>query len=139
MDKENEIPYRKLVLDYFEGEVYNEWTANAEFEVYETTTTDGYAVYVAKQPDDEEIVSENVFYYDHDIPEIVKDAIINGVDIYIEDGLAEDIYLEEIFEEIFTDKYEDILDELKNELAETFQRADSELGNVIELIEKEYE
>ena len=139
MDKENEIPYRKLVLDYFEGGVYNEWTANAEFEVYETTTTDGYAVYVAKQPDDEEIVSENVFYYDHDIPEIVKDAIINGVDIYIEDGLAEDIYLEEIFEEIFTDKYEDILDELKNELAETFQRADSELGNVIELIEKEYE
>jgi len=54
MKKENKIPYRKLVLNYFEGEVYNEWNANVEFEVYETTTTDGYIVYVAKQPDDEE-------------------------------------------------------------------------------------
>ena len=75
MEKENEIPYRKLVLDYFEGEIYNEWTPSAEFEVYETTTADGYAIYVAKSQQDEEIISENVFYYDHELPEIVKDAI----------------------------------------------------------------
>ena len=139
MKKENKIPYRKLVLNYFEGEVYNEWNASAEFEVYETTTTDGYIVYVAKQPDDEEIVSENVFYYDHDIPEIVKDAIKNGVDIYIDDELADDIYLDEIFEEILADNYEDILNGLKDQLSEENESAENELGNLIELIEKEYE
>ena len=139
MEKGNEIPYKKIVLDYFEGEIYNEWTSSAEFEVYETITTDGYIVYVAKQPDDEEIVSENVFYYDHDIPEIVKDAIINGVDMYIDDELADDIYLDEIFEEILADNYEDILNGLKDQLSEENESAENELGNLIELIEKEYE
>ena len=137
--KENKIPYRKLVLDYFEGEVYNEWTASAEFEVYETTTTDGYSIYVAKQSDDEEIVSENVFYYDHDLPEIVKDAIENGVDIYVEDEISESIYLDEIFEEILADNYEDILDGLKGELTEQGENAEIASVNLIELIEKEYE
>ena len=139
MKKENKIPYRKLVLNYFEGEVYNEWNANVEFEVYETTTTDGYIVYVAKQPDDEEIVSENVFYYDHELPEIVKDTIENGVDMYIDDELADDIYLDEIFEEILADNYEDILNGLKDQLSEENESAENELGNLIELIEKEYE
>ena len=139
MEKENEIPYRKLVLDYFEGEIYNEWTPSAEFEVYETTTADGYAIYVAKSQQDEEIISENVFYYDHELPEIVKDAIINGVEIYIEDGLAEDIYLDEIFEEILADNYEDILDGLKDQLVEENESAVNELAILIELIEKEYE
>ena len=139
MEKENEIPYRKLVLDYFEGEIYNEWTPSAEFEVYETTTADGYAIYVAKSQQDEEIISENVFYYDHELPEIVKDAIENGVNMSIEDGLADDIYLDEIFEEILADNYEDILDGLKDQLVEENESAVNELAILIELIEKEYE
>ena len=139
MEKENEIPYRKLVLDYFEGEIYNEWNPSAEFEVYETTTADGYAIYVAKSQQDEEIISENVFYYDHELPEIVKDAIENGVNMSIEDGLADDIYLDEIFEEILADNYEDILDGLKDQLVEENESADNELAILIELIEKEYE
>ena len=139
MEKENEIPYRKLVLDYFEGEIYNEWTSSAEFEVYETTTADGYSIYVAKGANDNEIVSENVYYYDHELPEIVKDAIENGVDMYIDEEVTDSIYLNEIFEEIFSDHYEDILDELKDQLSEENESADSILGNVIELIEKEYE
>ena len=139
MEKENEIPYRKLVLDYFEGEIYNEWTPSAEFEVYETTTADGYAIYVAKSQEDEEVISENVFYYDHELPEIVKDAIENGVNMSIDDELANDIYLDEIFEEILADNYEDILDGLKDQLSEENESADSVLGNLIELIEKEYE
>ena len=139
MEKENEIPYRKLVLDYFEGEIYNEWTPSAEFEVYETTTADGYAIYVAKSQQDEEIISENVFYYDHELPEIVKDAIENGVNMSIEDGLADDIYLDEIFEEILADNYEVILDGLKDQLVEENETADNELAILIELIEKEYE
>ena len=139
MEKENEIPYRKLVLDYFEGEIYNEWTPSAEFEVYETTTADGYAVYIAKSQEDEEIVSENVFYYDHELPEIVKDAIENGVNMSIEDGLADDIYLDEIFEEILADNYEDILDGLKDQLVEENESAEIASVNLIELIEKEYE
>ena len=139
MEKENEIPYRKLVLDYFEGEIYNEWTPSAEFEVYETTTADGYAIYVAKSQQDEEVISENVFYYDHELPEIVKDAIENGVNMSIEDGLANDIYLDEIFEEILADNYEDILDGLKDQLVEENESADNELAILIELIEKEYE
>jgi predicted peroxiredoxin len=139
MEKENEIPYRKLVLDYFEGEIYNEWTPSAEFEVYETTTADGYAIYVAKSQEDEEVISENVFYYDHELPEIVKDAIENGVNMSIDDELANDIYLDEIFEEILADNYEDILDGLKDQLSEENESAENELGNLIELIEKEYE
>ena len=139
METENKIPYRKLVLDYFDSEIYDEWTDSAQFEVYETTTTDGYGVYVAKLVEDNEIVSENVHYYDHELSEIVKDAIENGVDMYIDEEVADSIYLNEIFEEIFSDHYEDILDGLKDQLSEENESADSVLGNLIELIEKEYE
>ena len=139
METENKIPYRKLVLDYFDSEVHDEWTDSAQFEVYETTTTDGYGVYVAKLVEDNEIVSENVYYYDHELPKIVRDVIEGSASMYIDDEVSESIYLDEIFEEIFADNYEDILDGLKDQLAEENESADNKLGNIIELIEKEYE
>ena len=116
METKNKIPYRKLVLDYFDSEIYDEWTDSAQFEVYETTTTDGYCVYVAKLVEDNEIVSENVYYYDHDLPEIVRDVIESSAGIYMDDEISESIYLDEIFEEIFADNYEDILNGLKEEI-----------------------
>ena len=139
METENKIPYRELVLDYFDSEVYDEWTDSAQFEVYETTTTDGYGVYVAKLVEDNEIVSENVYYYDHELPKIVRDVIEGSAGIYIEDEVSESIYLDEIFEEIFADNYEDILDGLKGELTEQGENAEIASVNLIELIEKEYE
>ena len=140
MEKENKIPYRKLILDYFDTEIYDEYREDAQFEVYETTTADGYGVYVAKQAQDPEIVSENVHYYDHELPEIIRDIIEGGgTTMYIDDEVSESIYLDEIFEEILADNYEDILDGLKDQLAEENESADNKLGNIIELIEKEYE
>ena len=139
MEKENKIPYRKLVLDYFDSEIYDEWTDSAQFEVYETTTADGYGVYVAKLVEDNEIVSENVYYYDHELPAIVRDVIEGSAGMYIDDEVSESIYLDEIFEEIFADNYEDILDGLKGELTEQGENAEIASVNLIELIEKEYE
>ena len=140
METKNKIPYRKLILDYFDTEIYDEYREDAQFEVYETTTADGYGVYVAKQAQDPEIVSENVHYYDHELPEIIRDIIEGGgTTMYIDDEVSESIYLDEIFEEILADNYENILDGLKDQLAEENESADSILGNVIELIEKEYE
>jgi len=139
METENKIPYRKLVLDYFDSEIYDEWTDSAQFEVYETTTTDGYGVFVAKLVEDNEIVSENVHYYDHELPKIVRDVIEGSAGIYIEDEVSESIYLDDIFEEIFADNYEDILDELKGELTEQGESAEIASVNLIELIEQEYE
>ena len=139
MEIENKIPYRKLVLDYFDSEIYDEWTDSAQFEVYETTTTDGYGVFVAKLVEDNEIVSENVHYYDHDLPKIVRDVIEGSAGIYIDDEVSEAIYIDYIFEEIFADNYEDILDGLKDQLAEENFYAERGLGELIKLIEKEYE
>ena len=139
METENKIPYRKLVLDYFDSEIYDEWTDSAQFEVYETTTTDGYGVFVAKLVEDNEIVSENVYYYDHELPKIVRDIIEGSAGVYIEDEVSESIYLDDIFEEIFADNYEDILDGLKDQLAEENENAERGLGELIKLIEQEYE
>ena len=140
METKNKIPYRKLILDYFDIEIYDEYREDAQFEVYETTTADGYGVYVAKQAQDPEIVSENVHYYDHELPEIVRDIIEGGsTTMYIDDEVDQSIYLDEIFEEIFADNYEDILDGLKDQLVEENENAERGLGELIELIEKEYE
>jgi len=139
MNDENKIPYRKLVLNYFDSEIYDEWTDSAQFEVYETTTTDGYGVFVAKLVEDNEIISENVHYYDHELPKIVRDVIEGSAGIYIDDEVSESIYLDDIFEEIFADNYEDILDGLKGELTEQGESAEIASVNLIELIEKEYE
>jgi len=140
METKNKIPYRKLILDYFDTEIYDEYREDAQFEVYETTTADGYGVYVAKQAQDPEIVSENVHYYDHELPEIIRDIIEGGgTTMYIDDEVDQSIYLDEIFEEILADNYENILDGLKDQLAEENESADNKLGNIIELIEKEYE
>jgi len=139
MNDENKIPYRKLVLNYFDSEIYDEWTDSAQFEVYETTTTDGYGVFVAKLVEDNEIISENVHYYDHELPKIVRDVIEGSAGIYIDGEVSESIYLDDIFEEIFADNYEDILDELKDQLAEENFYAERGLGELIKLIEQEYE
>ena len=139
MKKESKIPYRKLVLNYFDSEIYDEWTDSAQFEVYETTTTDGYGVFVAKLVEDNEIVSENVYYYDHELPAIVRDVIEGSVGIYIDDEVSESIYLDEIFEEIFADNYEDILNGLKEEIWCQGENTEIASVNLIELIEKEYE
>jgi PAS domain-containing protein len=98
-----------------------------EMQCYNESTADGYDVYVLKYSLDEVSVTENVYYYDHDLSEQIMDQIVNNkIDsIYIEDYLYDEIYMNDAFEEYFNDNVDDII----NENPELFSDEEKEFIN----------
>ncbi len=73
-------------------------------------TADGYEVYTFKHPEDELCLSENVYYYDSDLPELITEALTDGECLlYIDEYLYEDLGIEEQLEESFVEYIEDII------------------------------
>ena len=117
-----DLNYRKIVTEYLNCEVKTDVNdfENCEMQCYNESTADGYDVYVLKYTKDEISVTENVYYYEHDIAE----QIMNSIDedridsIYIEDYLYDELYLEDIFEEYFQNN----VDEIVNDSPELFTK-----------------
>ena len=117
-----DLNYRKIVTEYLNCEVKTDVNdfENCEMQCYNESTADGYDVYVLKYTKDVISVTENVYYYEHDIAE----QIMNSIDedridsIYIEDYLYDELYLEDIFEEYFQNN----VDEIVNDSPELFTK-----------------
>ena len=81
-----------------------------DYVVEQESTADGYEVYTFKHPSDQLCLSENVFYYDNDLPELITEALTDGETlIYIDEYLYEDLGVEEQLEESFVEFVEDII------------------------------
>ena len=81
-----------------------------DYVVEQESTADGYEVYTFKHPSDQLCLSENVFYYDNDLPELITEALTDGETlIYIDEYLYEDLGIEEQLEESFVEFVEDII------------------------------
>ena len=81
-----------------------------DYVVEQESTADGYEVYTFKHPSDQLCLSENVFYYDNDLPELITETLTDGETlIYIDEYLYEDLGIEEQLEESFVEFVEDII------------------------------
>ena len=91
------------------NEAYSAHT-DIDYVVEQESTADGYEVYTFKHPSDQLCLSENVFYYDNDLPELITEALTDGETlIYIDEYLYEDLGIEEQLEESFVEFVEDII------------------------------
>jgi len=84
-----------------------------------------------KYTQDEVSVTENIYYYDHDIAEQIMYSLDENKvgSIYVDDYLYEEIYLEDAFEEYFQNN----VDEIVNGNPELFSDEEKEF------IREEYE
>ena len=93
------------------NEAYSAHT-DIDYVVEQESTADGYEVYTFKHPSDQLCLSENVFYYDNDLPELITEALTDGETlIYIDEYLYEDLGIEEQLEDSFVEFVEDIIKE----------------------------
>jgi len=121
---ENEDVVKQNVLDHYGVELTDNWTAKAEFYIYEETTKDGYTVYVATNDTDSISVCEDIYYYDGDLSDVLEEQIkySNGDEEYREVIYVDDLYqnfidlaIENLFVYLAEKFEEEVIDELLNE------------------------
>ena len=115
---------RRNVLNHYGIELTDNWTAKAEYYIYEETTKDGYTVYVATNDTDSISICEDVYYYDSDLGDALEEQIkySNGDKDYPEVIYVDDLYqsfidhaIENLFEYLSFKFEEEVVNELINE------------------------
>jgi len=103
-----ELNYRKIVLDYLNTEIVDEFD-KGDFKVYSESTADGYEVYVATHDYQNVSINEDVYYYDSDLAETIMEVLEEHYSVYIDEYLYDDIYMDDQFEEYFGEHVENIV------------------------------
>lgn len=107
------LNFKNIVTRHLQCEIKTEINhfENCEMQCYNESTADGYDVYVLKYSLDEVNVCENVYYYDHDLAEQIMRTISEDdvSSIYIDEYLADEIYLDDVFEEYFVENVDKIV------------------------------
>ena len=98
---------RNQVLAHYECEITHQWQ-NPEFSIYEESTADGYSVWIATTDDKSINVSEDVYYYDHNLEDVLYEAISDFNRIYCDDY--------DFVESAITRHYEDLLCRIEDEI-----------------------
>ena len=91
---------------------------SADLYAYEETTADGYSVYVVTYDMRSICVSEDVYYYESDVPSTIMDCITNSngyCTLYADQYFLDDIYFDDVLLESFSEIAESIYDEIMNE------------------------
>ena len=113
-DSHDQEHIQKVVLDYYDSEITDDWNERCDFFIYEETTADGYSVYVCTDNERDVNVNENVHYYDSELSQELKQAITDSISIYIDD--LDNYYIEEAISELYIElvkkKEEEITDDL---------------------------
>ena len=83
-----------------------------DYAVEQESTADGFSVYTFKHPNDEVCISENLYYYDSDLTELIVTALLDGgAKIYIDEYMYDDLYIESELEGQFEEFVDDIIRE----------------------------
>jgi len=102
----------ELLLDHMNSEITNDCNDmfNCDYHLLEESTTDGYEVFVFKQPEEEVILCENVYYYNHDLGEQVVETLMCGnTVVFVDDYDYKDLYIHDALLEKFEEFVDDIL------------------------------
>ena len=116
-DSHDEDHIQKVVLDHYDSEITDDWNVSCDFFIYEETTADGYSVYVATYDQRSISVSEHVHYYDNNLGDELRQAICEGIKIYIDD--VQQYYVQDVIRDLYVSlskkKEEEIIDQLIDE------------------------
>jgi hypothetical protein len=115
---------KESVLKHFNIEFTDDYRGDADFYVYEESTADGYSVYIATHDQNSVNVNENVYYYDSDLNDVIREFIkySNGDEydpeiIYVDDLHQQfiDDAIMQLFEYLAERFEEEVIDELEDE------------------------
>jgi hypothetical protein len=106
MDK---IDLIKKHLSFSISTEINDWS-NVDCRVYTESTADGYDLWVVTNQPNYPNICEDVYYYDHDVADAVREQIRYGDEsFYIDECVYEDCYIDDMLEELFVEYIEDII------------------------------
>ena len=92
----------------------NDWS-NVDCRVYNEQTADGYDLWVVTNQENYPIICEDVYYYDHDVAQAVREQIRYGdTTFYIDSCVYEDCYIDDMLLNMFADYAEDIISEAES-------------------------
>ena len=97
----------------------SDWS-NVDCKVYTESTADGYDLWVVTNQENTPIICEDVYYYDHDVAEAVREQIRFGDrTFYIDDYIYEDCYIEDMLIQMFVDYVDEIIKDAESGESET--------------------
>ena len=106
---------------------------NVDCMIYSESTADGYEVYICTNHNSYPSITEDVFYYDHDLADqFVEQVGYGDQTFYIDEYVYNDCYFEDKLVELFAENVEDIIvnDELDITLEEiNYLKQEYELEN----------
>ena len=105
---------RKQVLEYYECEITDHWR-NPDFSIYEESTADGYSVWIATDDDKSINVSEDVYYYENELNDVLYNAIPHYNNIYCDNYDFVEDAITRHYEDLLCRMEEEVVDELLNE------------------------
>ena len=102
---------KKQVLEHFECEISDNWCdQNPDFSIYEESTADGYSIWIATDDDKRINVSEDVYYYENELTDVLYEAIPDYSNIYCDNY--------DFVEDAITRHYEDLLCKMEDEVVD---------------------
>ena len=122
-DSHDEEHVMKVVCKHFDLELTDTWSSGCDHYIYEENTADGYTLWVSTHDSNSSIcVSENVFYYDNDLSEELKQAIYDNdhgdVKIYLSMLFDNEYWIQDTINDIYLELVELYTDMCKDELTD---------------------
>lgn len=106
----------EILLEFVDSEITHNANdaycniTDIDYAVEQESTADGFSVYTFKHPKDEICISENLYYYDSDLTELIVTALLDGgAKIYIDEYMYDDLYIESELENQFEEFVDDII------------------------------
>ena len=110
MQEDRQIELVKNHLGLSISQNIADWS-NVDCRVYNESSADGYDLWVVTNQPNHPIICEDVYYYDHDIADAVREQIRYGDEtFYIDDCIYEDCYIDDMLVEVFNEFVEEIIE-----------------------------
>ncbi len=120
-DSHDEDHVRKVVCEHFNIELTDDWNSDCDHYIFEESTADGYSVYVSTYDDKIINVNENVFYYENDLSNELKQAMYDNDQIDAKifvSMLNEEYWVQDAIQELYMELVDYYTNECKDELEE---------------------
>ena len=110
MQEDRQIELVKNHLGLSISQNIDDWS-NVDCRVYNESSADGYDLWVVTNQKDQPSICDDVYYYDHDIADAIREQIRYGDEtFYIDDCVYEDCYIDDMLIEVFNEFVEEIIE-----------------------------